>query len=121
MQTNREKLLAAIQTGEVDEMTAMLFNQLLKLKQDQSTRALMDVCLPKEMISKIDTAYPADYAKRIREVLPNWNGSYNVFSYNNNRVFGEMLNVAEYFTGYIINILTMRDQLEEYRKENPKK
>ena len=46
-------------------------------------------------IKTFDTAYPADYAKRIREIFPQFNGSFMVYNYDKERIFGEFSNVAE--------------------------
>lgn len=91
--------------GYISDEKAMLINQLLNINM-RSTRELMDICMTKEEQSKIDTAYPCDYAKKIREVLPKWNGMFNVFDYRTSRVFGEMLNVAELFATHVLTVFT---------------
>lgn len=109
-----KKLMEAINSGQLNESKAKLICELLNMDYPASTSDMMKICLPKEMINKIDTAYPADYAKRIRDVLPNWNGTRNVFSYNGNKIFGEMLNVAEYFSEYIIMTMQMEKVLNQH-------
>ena len=94
--------------GYISNEKAMLINQLLNIHM-RSTRELMNICLTKDEQSKIDMAYPDEYAKRIREVLPKWNGMFNVYDYRNSKVFGEMLNVAELFTTHVLKVFTSND------------
>ncbi len=99
--TEIQKLQQSISNGYISEQKAKLINQLLNIHM-RSTRELMDICLTKKEQAKIDTAYPCDYANKIREVLPKWNGMFNVYDYRSQSIFGEMLNVAELFTTHVL-------------------
>lgn len=95
--------------GYISNEKATLIIQLLNIHM-RSTRELMDICMTKEEQSKIDMAYPCDYAKRIREILPKWNGMFNVYDYRTSRAFGEMLNVAELFATHVLKVFTSNDE-----------
>jgi hypothetical protein len=49
-----------------------------------------------EKPDKIDSAYPCDYAKAIREIYPNFNQGNYCYSYETNN-FGEMVNMNDKF------------------------
>lgn len=103
-----KRLRNNLDAGYISNEKAILINQLLNISI-RSTRELMDICLTKDEQSKIDTAYPDEYANRIRKVLPKWNGMFNVYDYRNSKVFGEMLNVAELFTTHVLKVFTSDD------------
>ena len=104
-----KELRKQLNEGYISNEKATLIIQLLNIHM-QNTRELMDICLTKEERSKIDMAYPCDYAKKIREVLPKWNGMFNVYDYRTSKVFGEMLNVAELFTTHVLKVFTSHDE-----------
>jgi hypothetical protein len=51
---------------------------------------------------KVDSAYPCDYAKRIREIYPNFIKGNYCYSYET-EMFGEMVNMNDKFFEYLFN------------------
>ena len=101
---SKELLLKAIANSHIDEPKAKLILDLLNI--ENSKHGIMKFCFTEEEIRKIDTAYPQDYADRVRELLPNWNGIFNVYDYNKARVFGEFKNIAEAMVTKILRTFT---------------
>lgn len=96
----KAKLQQLLNDDYVSEEKLKLIVELLNIRECNKSE-IMRFCFSKEEQNKIDTAYPSTYADQIREVLPNWNGFYNVYDYRINRVFGSMTNIAELFTTHI--------------------
>jgi hypothetical protein len=55
---------------------------------------------------KIDSAYPCDYGKAIREIYPDFDKGRNVYDYNENH-FGSMLNLNNRVVENIKEVLTL--------------
>lgn len=100
--TELELLQQHIANNWISEEQAKLINQLTNLHFGGKGE-IMEICVSEEDRRKMDTAYPSPYADEIRKILPTWKGHYNAFSYVNNRIYGEMTNIAELFTEHVIN------------------
>ena len=100
--TELENLKYKLGEGWISEEQAKLINQLLN-SPHMSFRERMSIYMTEEELSKIDTAYPQEYANKIREVLPNWQGYFNVYDYRTS-MFGEMHNVAEGLVTHIVKV-----------------
>jgi hypothetical protein len=94
------KLKRLLEQELVSQEKSKVILNLLNINQFNKSE-IMNFCIPKEEQNQIDTAYPEPYANQIRELLPNWNGMFNVYDYRVNRVFGSMTNIAELFTNHI--------------------
>lgn len=94
------KLKRLLEQELVSQEKSKVILELLNITQFNKSE-IMNFCISKEEQNKIDTAYPQTYADKIRELLPNWNGMFNVYDYRVNRIFGSMTNIAELFTNHI--------------------
>ncbi len=84
-----------------------LFGKIIDIKNGQSSK--QDICkgllqMSDDAINKIDSAYPVDYAKSIREIYPDFNNGYYVYDYNTNR-FGELRNLKNDIANEILKPL----------------
>lgn len=100
-----QKLRNNLNAGYISNEKAKLINQLLNIREFNK-REIMNFCFTEEEIRKMDTAYPTDYANKIRELVPSWNGSFMVFDYNTKRIMGEFKNIAEAMVDKISKTLT---------------
>jgi hypothetical protein len=94
------KLSRLLAQNLISQEKSKVILDLLNINQFTKSE-IMNFCISKEEQNKIDTAYPQTYADQIREILPNWNGMFNVYDYRVNRIFGSMTNIAELFTNHI--------------------
>jgi hypothetical protein len=71
-----------------------LVTDIINLKNGgQQFSHILDFCgISEEQARKIDSAYPCDYAKAIREIYPDFNNGYHCFDYNA-ATFGAMRNL----------------------------
>ena len=89
MKTKKELLISIIENMNEEE-TNFLYTMFTK--DYLTTRELIALFAPEIDTNKIDTAYPCDYAKRIREIYPDFDNGFLVYDYNEN-FFGSMLNI----------------------------
>jgi hypothetical protein len=106
----REFLISIIENMNEEEIDFM--DNLFNLENIISTRELLNIFAPEMDQSKIDTAYPAEYAKRIREIYPDFDNGWNVYDYNNNRLFGEMRNIYNIIANKMFSFF--RDATQNY-------
>ncbi len=78
--THKEKLVAAINNDYVPEEVCQIFLQLAQPHLGKGV--LMDIVYGKDKGGKVDSAYPSDYAQRVRELLPKFRGEFMVYDYN---------------------------------------
>lgn len=81
-----------------------LFSNIIDIKNGKST--MRDICtgilsMDRKELNFIDSAYPYDYGKQIREIYPNFDNGYNVFDYNRT-MFGEMRNLKNDIANVIL-------------------
>ena len=89
---SKEKLITAIEQGLISEELCEVF---YKLAQPMLSKGdLMNIVYNEEQRRKVDSAFPSDYAKRMRELNPNFRGHFMVYDYNE-ASFGRFENVAE--------------------------
>lgn len=105
MKTKKDFLISLIENMNEEE-TNFLYTMFTK--DYFTTRELITLFAPELNNNKIDTAYPCDYASRIREIYPDFNNGFMVYDYNEN-IFGSMLNlnniIAKKFLTYFETVL----------------
>lgn len=90
--TSKEKLLSAIQNDWISEDLCNIFYQLSQPMLSKGD--LMSIVYTEDERRKVDSAYPQEYADRLRELNPNFRGEFMVYDYNDSN-FGKLENVAE--------------------------
>ena len=78
--TYQEKLIFAIKADYVPEEVCNIFLQLAQPHLGKGV--LMDIVYGHDKGGKVDSAYPSDYAQRVRELLPKFRGEFMVYDYN---------------------------------------
>ena len=76
---------------------------LLQYNINDKRELMKIVGYTEEQQGKIDTAIPIDYARKVEELLPCFNGHNHVYDYTK-KSFGEMFNVIEAFGEKVISI-----------------
>lgn len=109
--TYQEKLILSIKADYIPEEVCAIFLQLAQPHLGKGI--LMDIVYGTEKGGKVDSAYPCDYAQRVRELLPKFRGEFMVFDYNapteddpKANSYGTFENVAERTIqkiGYLMN------------------
>ena len=80
-----------------------LFADIIHLKNGNTTKndLLKFSGYTPEQCSKVDSAYPYQYADSIREIYPDFNNGIHCFDYNR-MSFGEMVNISNLTTKRVI-------------------
>lgn len=75
------------------ELKALVIDIIALKNGSQQQSHILKFCgITEEEARKIDSAYPCDYAKAIREIYPAFNDGYHCYDYNN-QSFGAMRNL----------------------------
>jgi hypothetical protein len=98
-----EKIEKINQYLQYSESIVNLFYELLELQNSANCKNIAEFCNLDD--SKIDTAYPYEYANEIREIYPNFDKGLNVFDYSENRIFGQMRNLKNDFFNTVLKKL----------------
>jgi hypothetical protein len=94
MKSYKEHLLQTVeyldedQLKFIDQLITTLSNNMIGKSE------LSKLAFSEDENSKIDTAIPLDYQRRIEEIHPNFESMFHVYSYYDS-LFGKMTNVAE--------------------------
>lgn len=91
--TNQQKLIKAIESDYISEELCGLLLQLTNY-ESITKGTLMDIVYGPDKFGKVDSAYPQDYANKMRELNPNFRGQFMVYDYNIISM-GAFENVAE--------------------------
>ena len=90
----REKILAYM---DLSPELETLFAEIIDLKEQYGfefkKNALKFIGHTEEETRQVDSSYPEPYAQQVRDIYPDFrNGNY-VYSYINDRSFGELINL----------------------------
>jgi len=103
MQSKIERINEYLNSELVNDNFKELLYQLTQLNIGTTKNDLLKLSgYTEDQTRKIDSAIPLDYANRIKEMYPAFNGLNHCYDYNENS-FGEMLNVIELFGQYVLN------------------
>lgn len=69
------------------------------------TRELLKIFYPEKESKKIDTSYPIDYFRRIEETYPDLKNGRYVFDYNENEIWGNLLNINNRIADKLLDLL----------------
>jgi len=105
----REFLISIIENMDEEEIDFL--DNLFNLENIISTRELLNIFAPELDQNKIDTAYPVEYAKRIREIYPDFDNGYIIYDYNKN-MFGEMKNIYNLIANKMFSFF--REAIQNY-------
>ena len=92
MLTAKEKLIISIDSDFINEEMCEVLYALCQ--PHLSKGDLMKIVYGKSD-GRVDSAYPQDYADRMRELNPNFRGHFMVYDYNEPHRWGLFENVAE--------------------------
>lgn len=100
--SNKEKLIAAIESGLVPDKVCEIF---ITLASEYVCKGdLMKIAYSEKELAKVDSAVPQPYADAIRQLMPSWRWSYAVYDYNRLSL-GGMENVAELTLNKIADLM----------------